>query len=356
MTTQHNQTSRHGGVSEYRRLVDPETLICPGCGEQVHPEPPGYWRVADGFRHRSSPSPTPPRCADRRSPAGYASRSRSTGARDETHHHGRLGPPVATAAHQRCAGLPTRARRASCSPSSPTRPSRSRPAAPAAAVRVERADEELTRHLVLRRRGRAAGPRTGSAYTPSRFGGGTTTPPRTRTPTISPTRVRVDPGGGVVSASLPDPVAWLAQDIVSALVLLMIHAGTSRLPGRRSPRRCAATAAAGTVTKSAALGWSTGTGGCRGRCRSRGWSRMPPSTTVVSPSWSSVSGSFRDLASSGPCPGPSTAARCPRTSRLRHATLENFLGLPPCRRVLPAADGSRARADKPPTRIRRRTP
>ncbi|MHA6631884.1 hypothetical protein ACU61A_41180 [Pseudonocardia sichuanensis] len=31
------------------RFVDPEALICPGCGEQVRCAPPGYWRVADGL-------------------------------------------------------------------------------------------------------------------------------------------------------------------------------------------------------------------------------------------------------------------------------------------------------------------
>ena len=31
------------------RYVDPEDLICPGCGEQVRPEPPGYWLVAWGL-------------------------------------------------------------------------------------------------------------------------------------------------------------------------------------------------------------------------------------------------------------------------------------------------------------------
>ena len=31
------------------RFVDPEQLICPGCGEQVRCAPPGYWRVADGL-------------------------------------------------------------------------------------------------------------------------------------------------------------------------------------------------------------------------------------------------------------------------------------------------------------------
>jgi protein-disulfide isomerase len=36
--------------------VDPDDLMCPGCGEQVRPEPPGYWLVtwglpAAGFSH-----------------------------------------------------------------------------------------------------------------------------------------------------------------------------------------------------------------------------------------------------------------------------------------------------------------
>ena len=52
--TQRTHTSARG---ERGRFVDPEQLICPGCGEHVRPEPPGYWRVADGlpapgFSHR----------------------------------------------------------------------------------------------------------------------------------------------------------------------------------------------------------------------------------------------------------------------------------------------------------------
>ncbi len=31
------------------RFVNPARLVCAGCGEQVRPEPPGYWRVCDGF-------------------------------------------------------------------------------------------------------------------------------------------------------------------------------------------------------------------------------------------------------------------------------------------------------------------
>ncbi|MGI9000836.1 MAG: hypothetical protein ACR2GH_04145 [Pseudonocardia sp.] len=31
------------------RFVDPEDLICPGCGEQVRCAPPAYWRVRDGL-------------------------------------------------------------------------------------------------------------------------------------------------------------------------------------------------------------------------------------------------------------------------------------------------------------------
>ena len=38
-----------GADPETRRWQDPDQLICPGCNEQVRPEPPGYWRVADGL-------------------------------------------------------------------------------------------------------------------------------------------------------------------------------------------------------------------------------------------------------------------------------------------------------------------
>ncbi len=46
--------------------VDPDDLICPGCGEQVRCEPPGYWVVAwglpaAGFSHQDAF----PLCADR---------------------------------------------------------------------------------------------------------------------------------------------------------------------------------------------------------------------------------------------------------------------------------------------------
>ncbi len=30
-------------------FVDPEDLICPGCGEQVRCAPPAFWRVGDGL-------------------------------------------------------------------------------------------------------------------------------------------------------------------------------------------------------------------------------------------------------------------------------------------------------------------
>ena len=36
-------------ISTPARYVDPEDLICPGCGEQVRCEPPGYWLVAWGL-------------------------------------------------------------------------------------------------------------------------------------------------------------------------------------------------------------------------------------------------------------------------------------------------------------------
>lgn len=31
------------------RFVDPDALICPGCGERVRCAPPGYWAVRDGL-------------------------------------------------------------------------------------------------------------------------------------------------------------------------------------------------------------------------------------------------------------------------------------------------------------------
>ncbi len=44
--TQPTHTPARG---ERDRFVDPEQLVCPGCWEQVRPEPPGYWHVADGL-------------------------------------------------------------------------------------------------------------------------------------------------------------------------------------------------------------------------------------------------------------------------------------------------------------------
>ena len=43
------QTQRPQTSSTPARYVDPEQLICPGCGEQVRCEPPGYWLVAWGL-------------------------------------------------------------------------------------------------------------------------------------------------------------------------------------------------------------------------------------------------------------------------------------------------------------------
>ena len=43
------QTHRPQTSSTPARYVDPEQLICPGCGEQVRCEPPGYWLVAWGL-------------------------------------------------------------------------------------------------------------------------------------------------------------------------------------------------------------------------------------------------------------------------------------------------------------------
>ena len=32
-----------------RRFVDPDDLICPGCGARVRCAPPAYWKVRDGL-------------------------------------------------------------------------------------------------------------------------------------------------------------------------------------------------------------------------------------------------------------------------------------------------------------------
>lgn len=47
MTTQQQHPPRPATASP--RFVDPDQLICPGCGDRVRPEPPGYWRVVDGL-------------------------------------------------------------------------------------------------------------------------------------------------------------------------------------------------------------------------------------------------------------------------------------------------------------------
>ncbi len=45
---QHAVIAEH--IGEHRQFVDPQDLMCPGCGEHhVRSEPPGYWRGADGL-------------------------------------------------------------------------------------------------------------------------------------------------------------------------------------------------------------------------------------------------------------------------------------------------------------------
>jgi len=61
-------TSTTTGARTVRRFVDPEDLICPGCGDQAIGVAPAYWRVRDGlsvpgFSH-------PDRSALCRTPAG----------------------------------------------------------------------------------------------------------------------------------------------------------------------------------------------------------------------------------------------------------------------------------------------
>ncbi len=53
------QTHRPQMIPTPARYVDPEDLSCPGCGEQVRCEPPGYWLVAwglpaAGFSHQDA--------------------------------------------------------------------------------------------------------------------------------------------------------------------------------------------------------------------------------------------------------------------------------------------------------------
>ena len=57
-------------AADDRQYVDPADLTCPGCGEQVRCEPPGYWRVAwglpaAGFSHEDATALCPARSTDR---------------------------------------------------------------------------------------------------------------------------------------------------------------------------------------------------------------------------------------------------------------------------------------------------
>ena len=42
-------TSTTTGARTVRRFVDPEDLICSGCGDQAIGVPPAYWPVRDGL-------------------------------------------------------------------------------------------------------------------------------------------------------------------------------------------------------------------------------------------------------------------------------------------------------------------
>lgn len=39
----------HTQTTTIRRFIDPDDLICPGCGEQALGAPPAYWQVRDGL-------------------------------------------------------------------------------------------------------------------------------------------------------------------------------------------------------------------------------------------------------------------------------------------------------------------
>ena len=58
-----------------RRFVDPEDLICPGCGNQAVGARRCTGRYSTACRSRRSHTPTGPRCAAPR-PAGSSSRLR----------------------------------------------------------------------------------------------------------------------------------------------------------------------------------------------------------------------------------------------------------------------------------------
>jgi len=51
--------TRRPATEHAGQYVNPDDLICPGCGEQVRPEPPGWWLVAwglpaAGFSHQDA--------------------------------------------------------------------------------------------------------------------------------------------------------------------------------------------------------------------------------------------------------------------------------------------------------------
>jgi len=66
-------------TADDRQYVDPADLICPGCGEQVRCEPPGYWLATWGCPRPGSHMKTRRPCAWCVPPAGRPSLSRSTG-------------------------------------------------------------------------------------------------------------------------------------------------------------------------------------------------------------------------------------------------------------------------------------
>jgi len=52
-------TNTRPATGQTGQYVDPKDLICPGCGERIRCEPPGYWVVAwglpaAGFSHQDA--------------------------------------------------------------------------------------------------------------------------------------------------------------------------------------------------------------------------------------------------------------------------------------------------------------
>jgi hypothetical protein len=55
--------TRTATTTTVRRLVDPDDLICPGCGDRAIGVPPAFWQVRDGLPVAQFSHPHRTRCA-----------------------------------------------------------------------------------------------------------------------------------------------------------------------------------------------------------------------------------------------------------------------------------------------------